>query len=150
VRLSCQVKIKGDMKIDLPEEIFGIQKWKCRVRSNDNVATFIKELVLELPEGEAVPFRAGGYIQIECPPHVVEVPGLRDRPRVPRRLGSLQALEPGVRRERAGHTRLLDGELSRGARAHHAERSRGDSAAGRTRRSSGRDVVVHLLVEAQR
>jgi Na+-transporting NADH:ubiquinone oxidoreductase subunit F len=72
VRLSCQVKIKGDMKIDLPEEIFGIQKWKCRVRSNDNVATFIKELVLELPEGEAVPFRAGGYIQIECPPHVAK------------------------------------------------------------------------------
>lgn len=71
VRLSCQVKIKGDMKIELPEEIFGIQKWKCRVRSNKNVATFIKELVLELPEGEAVPFRAGGYIQIECPPHVV-------------------------------------------------------------------------------
>ncbi len=72
VRLSCQVKIKGDMKIDLPEEIFGIQKWKCRVRSNHNVATFIKELVLELPEGEAVPFRAGGYIQIDCPPHVVK------------------------------------------------------------------------------
>lgn len=72
VRLSCQVKIKSDMKIELPEEIFGIQKWKCRVRSNDNVATFIKELVLELPEGEAVPFRAGGYIQIECPPHLVK------------------------------------------------------------------------------
>lgn len=69
VRLSCQVKIKGDMKIELPEEVFGIQKWNCKVRSNDNVATFIKELVLELPEGEAVPFRAGGYIQIDCPPH---------------------------------------------------------------------------------
>ncbi|MEL7306049.1 MAG: 2Fe-2S iron-sulfur cluster-binding protein, partial [Myxococcota bacterium] len=68
VRLSCQVKIKGDMKIELPEEVFGIQKWNCKVRSNDNVATFIKELVLELPEGEAVPFRAGGYIQIDCPP----------------------------------------------------------------------------------
>ena len=72
VRLSCQVKIKGDMKIALPEEIFGIQRWTCRVRSNDNVATFIKELVLELPEGQAVPFRAGGYIQIECPPHTVK------------------------------------------------------------------------------
>ncbi|MEM6273941.1 MAG: NADH:ubiquinone reductase (Na(+)-transporting) subunit F [Myxococcota bacterium] len=72
VRLSCQVKIKGDMKIELPEEVFGIQKWNCKVRSNDNVATFIKELVLELPEGEAVPFRAGGYIQIDCPPHTLK------------------------------------------------------------------------------
>ena len=71
VRLSCQVKVKGDMKIELPPEIFEVRKWRCKVRSNHNVATFIKELVLELPAGEAVPFRAGGYIQIECPPHVV-------------------------------------------------------------------------------
>ena len=68
-RLSCQVKLKHDLKIELPAEIFGIRKWACKVRSNRNVATFIKELVLELPEGEDVPFRAGGYIQIECPPH---------------------------------------------------------------------------------
>jgi Na+-transporting NADH:ubiquinone oxidoreductase subunit F len=71
LRLSCQVKVKQDMKIHLPEEIFGIRQWRCKVRSNHNVATFIKELVLELPAGEAVPFRAGGYIQIECPPHTV-------------------------------------------------------------------------------
>ena len=71
-RLSCQVKVKDDLKIQVPPEVFDIRKWTCRVRSNDNVATFIKELVLELPEGEDVPFRAGGYIQIECPPHVVE------------------------------------------------------------------------------
>ena len=70
VRLSCQVKVKQDMKIGLPPEVFSIRKWKCKVRSNHNVATFIKELVLELPPGEAVPFRAGGYIQIESPPHV--------------------------------------------------------------------------------
>ena len=70
-RLSCQVKIKEDMKIGIPAEVFGVKKWQCKVRSNENVATFIKELVLELPEGEEVPFRAGGYIQIECPPHVV-------------------------------------------------------------------------------
>ena len=68
-RLSCQVTVKQDMKIEVPEEVFGIKKWTCTVRSNDNVATFIKELVLELPEGENVDFRAGGYIQIECPPH---------------------------------------------------------------------------------
>jgi Na+-transporting NADH:ubiquinone oxidoreductase subunit F len=72
VRLSCQVKVKQDMEIEVEPEVFNVRKWKCRVRSNRNVATFIKELVLELPEGEAVPFRAGGYIQIECPPHVVK------------------------------------------------------------------------------
>ena len=70
VRLSCQVKVKQDMAIEVEPEIFDVSKWQCRVRSNRNVATFIKELVLELPEGEVVPFRAGGYIQIECPPHV--------------------------------------------------------------------------------
>ena len=66
-RLSCQVAVKQDMHIEVPEEVFGVQKWRCKVRSNDNVATFIKELVLELPEGEDVNFRAGGYIQIEAP-----------------------------------------------------------------------------------
>ena len=71
-RLSCQVTVKQDMNIEIPEEVFGVKKWKCKVRSNDNVATFIKELVLELPEGEDVNFRAGGYIQIECPPHKVQ------------------------------------------------------------------------------
>ncbi len=68
-RLACQVVVKQDMKIEVPEEVFGVRKWNCKVRSNHNVATFIKELVMELPEGEDVPFRAGGYIQIECPPH---------------------------------------------------------------------------------
>ena len=68
-RLSCQVAIKQDMKIEVPPEVFETKKWQCTVRSNENVATFIKELVLELPEGEDVGFKAGGYIQIECPPH---------------------------------------------------------------------------------
>lgn len=66
-RLACQVTCKQDMAIEVPEEVFGIKKWKCKVRSNHNVATFIKELVLELPPGESVPFRAGGFIQIERP-----------------------------------------------------------------------------------
>jgi len=66
-RLSCQVAVKQDMKVEVPEEVFGVKKWKCKVRSNNNVATFIKELVLELPKGEEVPFRAGGFIQIERP-----------------------------------------------------------------------------------
>lgn len=68
-RLSCQVMVKQDMRIEVPREVFGIKRWQCRVRSNRSVATFIKELVLELPEGEDLNFRAGGYIQIEAPPH---------------------------------------------------------------------------------
>ncbi len=68
-RLACQVVVKQDMKIEIPREVFGVKKWRCRVRSNDSVSTFIKELVLELPEGEDIAFRAGGYIQIECPAH---------------------------------------------------------------------------------
>lgn len=71
VRLSCQVAVKQDMKIEVPPEVFETKKWECTVRSNRNVATFIKELVLELPEGEQVDFKSGGYIQIECPPHTV-------------------------------------------------------------------------------
>jgi Na+-transporting NADH:ubiquinone oxidoreductase subunit F len=70
-RLACQVKVKRDMRIELPAEVFSVAKWQCKVVSNRNVATFIKELKLALPEGEDVPFRAGGYVQIECPPHAV-------------------------------------------------------------------------------
>lgn len=71
-RLSCQVNVKSDMEIELDEEIFGIKKWECTVISNDNKATFIKELKLQIPNGETVPFRAGGYIQIEAPAHHVK------------------------------------------------------------------------------
>ena len=71
-RLSCQVPVKQDMKIQIPEEVFGVKQWECTVESNPNVATFIKELTLKLPEGEDVNFRAGGYVQLECPPHQVK------------------------------------------------------------------------------
>ena len=70
-RLSCQTPVKQDMEIEVPEEVFGVKKWECTVASNPNVATFIKELTLKLPEGENVDFRAGGYVQLECPPHTV-------------------------------------------------------------------------------
>ena len=66
-RLSCQVPVKSDMKITVPDEVFGAKKWETTVKSNENVATFIKELILELPEGEAVGFDAGGYVQMEIP-----------------------------------------------------------------------------------
>ncbi|BCX89416.1 Na+-transporting NADH:ubiquinone oxidoreductase subunit F [Methylomarinovum tepidoasis] len=71
-RLSCQVTVKQPMKIEVPKEVFGVKKWECTVRSNKNVASFIKELILDLPEGETIDFRAGGYIQIECPPYHVK------------------------------------------------------------------------------
>lgn len=71
-RLSCQVAVKQDMKIEVEPEFFGVKQWDCEVISNHNVATFIKELVLKIPEGESVDFRAGGYVQLEVPPHEVE------------------------------------------------------------------------------
>ena len=68
-RLSCQVTVKQDMQIRVPDEVFGVRRIECTVTSNQNVASFIKELVLALPEAEELDFKAGGYIQIECPPH---------------------------------------------------------------------------------
>ena len=68
-RLSCQVAVKQDLKIEVPPEVFSVKRWECEVVSNDNVATFIKEFVVKLPEGETLDFRSGGYIQIEVPPY---------------------------------------------------------------------------------
>ncbi len=70
-RLACQLVVKRDMQIEVPPEVLGVKKLECRVRSNNSVSTFIKELVLELPADAQLDFRAGGYIQIECPPHKV-------------------------------------------------------------------------------
>lgn len=70
-RLACQVAVKSDMELELEEEIFGVKKWECEVISNRSTATYIKELLLKLPEGEEVKFKAGGYIQIEAPAHTV-------------------------------------------------------------------------------
>ena len=71
-RLSCQTAVKQDLKIEVPPEFFGVKRWECEVISNDNVATFIKELILKLPEGEEVDFRAGGYVQFEIPPYEMD------------------------------------------------------------------------------
>lgn len=71
-RLSCQTPVKQDMVIEVPEDVFGVKQWECTVEANPNMATFIKELTLKLPEGENVDFRAGGYVQLECPPHHVK------------------------------------------------------------------------------
>jgi len=72
MRLSCQVPVKRDLSIEIPPENLDARKWQCKVISNNNVATFIKELVIGLPEGETVDFKAGGYIEIEVPPHNLE------------------------------------------------------------------------------
>ncbi|MDA8693263.1 NADH:ubiquinone reductase (Na(+)-transporting) subunit F [Saprospiraceae bacterium] len=71
-RLACQVKVRENMEIEIPDEIFGIKKWECEVVSNYNVATFIKEFIVRLPEGETLDFQAGGYIQVDVPPCVVD------------------------------------------------------------------------------
>ena len=71
-RLSCQVAVKNDLKITVPDDVFGVKEWECEVVSNDNVATFIKELILKLPEGENVDFRAGGYVQLEAPEYKID------------------------------------------------------------------------------
>ncbi|MGB3618230.1 MAG: NADH:ubiquinone reductase (Na(+)-transporting) subunit F, partial [Catalinimonas sp.] len=81
VRLSCQVKVKQDMHIRIPEEIFGIKKWECEVVSNYNVATFIKEFVVKLPEGEFLNFEPGGYIQVDVPAITCEFGNIDIRPK---------------------------------------------------------------------
>jgi Na+-transporting NADH:ubiquinone oxidoreductase subunit F len=68
-RLSCQVSVKQNMKVQVPDDVFGVKQWQGTVRSNRNLATFIKELVIDLPEGEKIEFKAGGYVMVECPPH---------------------------------------------------------------------------------
>ena len=72
VRLGCQVTVRENIRVRIPEEVFGVRQWECTVRSTRGLSTFIKELVLELPRGEHVPFRAGGYIQVVCPPFRAE------------------------------------------------------------------------------
>ena len=71
-RLACQVAVRENLKVRVPDDVFGVRKWVCTVRSNKNVATYIKELVLELPAGEEMDFRAGGYVQIHCPPYAAK------------------------------------------------------------------------------
>jgi Na+-transporting NADH:ubiquinone oxidoreductase subunit F len=79
-RLGCQVKVREDMKIEVPEEIFGIKKWECEVVSNNNVATFIKEFIVKLPDNEELNFRSGGYIQIDVPTCVVDYKNIEVQP----------------------------------------------------------------------
>ncbi|MDG2207727.1 MAG: NADH:ubiquinone reductase (Na(+)-transporting) subunit F [Pirellulales bacterium] len=79
-RLSCQVPVKQSMKVEVPAEAFETKRWTCTVKSNENVATFIKETILELPVGDEVDFKPGGYIQIECPPHLLSYKDFQIQP----------------------------------------------------------------------
>jgi Na+-transporting NADH:ubiquinone oxidoreductase subunit F len=96
-RLSCQVAVKQDMKVWVPDEAFGVKQWECTVRSNHNVATFIKELILELPPDEQLDFRAGGYIQIRCPPYEQSFKGFDVEERFRRDWDRLNLWELGSR-----------------------------------------------------
>ncbi|MDP6707469.1 MAG: NADH:ubiquinone reductase (Na(+)-transporting) subunit F [Alphaproteobacteria bacterium] len=71
-RLACQVTIREAIRVEVPEEVFGVKQWECTVRSNRNVGSLIKELVLEMPPGETIDFRAGSYVQITCPPYELD------------------------------------------------------------------------------
>ena len=113
-RLGCQVKVKENMKIGIPKEIFGIKKWECEVISNRNVATFIKEFVVKLPEGESLDFESGGYIQIDVPKcevdfkeMIIEDTGLTEQ--------SILRAEKLL--EKLGFT--VEGEISEGMRREH-------------------------------
>jgi Na+-transporting NADH:ubiquinone oxidoreductase subunit F len=81
VRLGCQVTVRENVRVRIPEEVFGVRKWECTVRSTRGLSTFIKEIVLDLPAGEHVPFRAGGYIQVECPRYRVQFSDFDIEPR---------------------------------------------------------------------
>ena len=80
MRLACKVAIRQDIEIEVPEEIFGVKRWQCRVRSNRNVAALVKELVMELPAREIMGFRAGNFVQVECPPYHVKFSDLEINP----------------------------------------------------------------------
>ena len=109
-RLSCQTPVKQDLKIQVPEEVFGVKQWECIVESNENVATFIKELVLKLPEGESVDFRAGvTCIGVSSPRG--EVQRFRCRGGVSRRLGALWFLQSRVVLQGHYDSCLFHGEL---------------------------------------
>ena len=89
-RLACQVKVKEDMKMQIPQEVMGIKKWECEVVSNNNVATYIKEFVVKLPEGETLDFRSGGYIQIDVPKITVDFKDIDVDEKISRGVGTLR------------------------------------------------------------
>ena len=121
MRLSCQVNVKQDMKVEVPAEVFSVRKWECEVVSNDNVATFIKELVLKLPEGENLNFESGGFIQLDVPPFECSFSEFDVDERFSRRLGSVQNLGSENHQQGERVQGLLDGQSSCRRQYRHAE-----------------------------
>ncbi len=147
-RLSCQVNVKQDMDLELPAEIFSISKWECVVVSNESRATFIKELVLKLPEGENLDFRAGGYIQIDAPPHVAEYKTMEigeefkaDWDKFNLWQYRSEVNEPVMRAYSMANYPGGEGH-------HHAERAGLSAAACNSRCTPRADVVIYLQPEA--
>ena len=147
-RLSCQLSVKDNLALEVPPELFEIRKWHCTVRSNENVATFIKELVLELPEGDNVDFRAGGYIQIEAPPHSASYQDFEvedeykadwDKFNLWRYTSVVK--EPVIRAYSMAQLPGREGH-------HHAERSHRDATAVASGRAAGPNVFIPIQSKA--
>ena len=150
-RLSCQVAVKQDMKVEVPPEAFETKKWRCKVLSNRNVATFIKEFVLELPEGEEVKFKPGGYIQIECPPHTVAYKDFDVEEDYRDDWDKYDVWRYVSKVERRGGPRLFDGELPPARRASSNSTSASPVPPPRVPDAPPRqDVILHLQPQARR
>ena len=121
-RLGCQVKVKENLKIQVPEAVLGVKKWECTVVSNRNISTFLKEFVVKLPEGENLKFRSGGYIQIDIPKYdAIKFSDMDVDRGLPRRLGQVQDVGSGDDQPRAYVPRLLDGQPPGRGQHHHAQ-----------------------------
>ena len=121
VRLACQVSVREDIQVEIPEEVFGVRKWECEVRSTYGLSTFIKEICLELPAGEEVPFRAGGYIQVECPPYQAKFSDFEIEAQYRDTWDEYKLWRFECRLHDRYDPGVLDGQLPRGNRNHTAQ-----------------------------
>ncbi len=155
-RLGCQVKVKENLKIHVPEAVLGVKKWECTVVSNRNISTFLKEFVVKLPEGENLKFRSGGYIQIDIPKYdAIRFSDMDIDERYREDWDKMKMWDSGDDQSRADVPRLLDGQPPGRGQHHHAQHPyrhaavrpcRGDLHEG----ESGHLLVVHLLAQAGR
>lgn len=139
--------MKNDLDLELPEEIFGVKRWECTVISNDNKATFIKELKLQIPDGESVPFRAGGYIQIEAPAHEVKYADydVRKNSVV---TGTSSICSVTFQKWMSQLFVLTLWRTTGRIWHHHAERTYRDAATKQSKRTTGSDVFLHLVAKS--
>lgn len=142
------MNVKQNLKIELPEEIFGVKKWECEVISNDNKATFIKELKLKIPDGEDVPFRAGGFIQIEAPAHDISYADF-DVPQEYR--GDWDKFNLFRYRSTVNDTTVRAYSMANYPEEghHHAQRAYRHAAAKQPGRAAGHHVFLYLVAESR-